>query len=117
MRLADLDPRWLLKDGRRIGLIFLSPTGPWGYTPWRQTCFFEQTPFREQCEAVWDACDDLKRPAQQHFGKFQTCDQQCAWTVAGGVESATFDTLTITPSIDGSQAGLWHGFITNGEAR
>lgn len=29
-------------------------------------------------------------------------------------EGDTFDTLTLTPSVDGSQVGHWHGFITNG---
>jgi len=27
----------------------------------------------------------------------------------------TFDTLTLTPSIDTSAHGHWHGFVTNGE--
>jgi hypothetical protein len=27
----------------------------------------------------------------------------------------TFETMTLTPSIDGSGVGHWHGFITNGE--
>ena len=31
-------------------------------------------------------------------------------------EGDTFDTLTLTPSIDASASGHWHGFITNGEA-
>jgi hypothetical protein len=29
----------------------------------------------------------------------------------------TFDTLTLTPSIDASAHGHWHGFIQNGEIR
>ena len=33
------------------------------------------------------------------------------WTKTGD----TFDTMTLTPSIDTSAAGHWHGFITNGE--
>ncbi len=28
-----------------------------------------------------------------------------------------FETMTITPSIDASASGHWHGFITNGEIR
>ena len=28
-----------------------------------------------------------------------------------------FETLSLTPSIDASKSGHWHGFITNGEAR
>jgi hypothetical protein len=27
----------------------------------------------------------------------------------------TFDTLTLTPSVDASASGHWHGFITNGD--
>jgi hypothetical protein len=29
----------------------------------------------------------------------------------------TWETMTLTPSIDASQHGHWHGFITNGEIR
>ena len=35
------------------------------------------------------------------------------WTRSG----ETFDNLTLTPSVDVSQFGHWHGFITNGEIR
>lgn len=27
----------------------------------------------------------------------------------------TFETLTLTPSIDASKGGHWHGFVTNGQ--
>jgi hypothetical protein len=36
------------------------------------------------------------------------------WTRAAG---DTFETLTLSPSIDASPAGHWHGFIQNGEVR
>jgi len=29
----------------------------------------------------------------------------------------TFETLSLTPSVDASKYGHWHGFITNGEVR
>jgi len=29
----------------------------------------------------------------------------------------TFETMTLSPSIDASTTGHWHGFITNGEVR
>jgi hypothetical protein len=35
------------------------------------------------------------------------------WRRAG----ETFETLTLSPSVDASRAGCWHGFIRNGEAR
>lgn len=33
------------------------------------------------------------------------------WTAIG----EDLDNVTITPSIDASKAGHWHGFITNGQ--
>lgn len=38
-------------------------------------------------------------------------DDKRLWTRAG----ETFETLSLTPSIDASASGHWHGFITNGE--
>ena len=37
-------------------------------------------------------------------------DLQHLWTRSG----TTFDDLTLTPSIDASASGHWHGFITGG---
>jgi hypothetical protein len=45
----------------------------------------------------------------------QMANESFAWTVAGGIENASFEMMTVMPSIDGSAGGLWHGFITNGE--
>lgn len=36
------------------------------------------------------------------------------WTVAGG---DSFDNLSLSPSIDASASGHWHGYITGGEIR
>lgn len=107
-RLADLDPRWLVHDGKRVGFIFVSPTNP----QWFQSCLTAALGWREQ--------HDLFNAALPEFGehawtKVQGCSEGCAWTVAGGIENASFDALTVTPSIDGSKGGLWHGFITNGQ--
>lgn len=118
MRLADLDPRWLMQDGRRIGVIFVTPAPRPRHdgstdAEWRQVCTFEPTTFREQVKAVHAACADL---AGEHpFGKWQPANETIGWKVEGGPEAADFATMTITPSIDGSAGGLWHGFITAGE--
>lgn len=34
------------------------------------------------------------------------------WTVSGG---DSFENLSLSPSVDASASGHWHGFITNGE--
>lgn len=101
MKLTELDPRWLTKEGRRVGFTFVSPTNP----QWRQSCFVIPVPRREQ----WDLFE------QQGLENVQGCRPDFAWTVNGGIECATFETITVTPSLDGSAGGLWHGFITNGE--
>lgn len=98
MRLTELDPKWLVKDGKRIGFTFRSPTNP----QWRQSCFENPPPQREQWELFED--DDV-----------QGCNPAAHWTVNGGIDSATFETMTVQPSLDGSAGGLWHGHITNGE--
>jgi len=36
--------------------------------------------------------------------------EECAWTMS----SQDFLTMSITPSIDASASGHWHGYITNG---
>lgn len=35
----------------------------------------------------------------------------CSWQRTGD----TFESLSLTPSVDASEGGCWHGFITNGE--
>jgi hypothetical protein len=103
MKLIDLDPRWLVRDGKRVGFTFTSPAKP----EWRQSCFVEKVSKYEQ----WGLF------AQQGFEQTQGCDEKCLWKVDGGIESADFSTISVTPSLDGSKGGLWHGFITNGEIR
>lgn len=121
MNLTDLEPRWLTFDGRRVGFIFRCPTGG-GSRGW-QTCFVEQfpsmsgsrPPLDEWCTpdsqtGIVAACCPELEPQD-----VQLCNKACAWSVAGGIENATFEAMTVTPSLDGSAAGNWHGFITNGE--
>lgn len=97
MRLIELDPKWIVKEGKRVGFTFRSPTDP----KWRQSCFENPPPRREQWELFED--DDV-----------QGCNPSAHWAVAGGIENASFETMSVTPSLDGSAGGLWHGHITNG---
>jgi hypothetical protein len=98
VKLIELDPKWIVKDGKRIGFTFRSPTDP----KWRQSCFENPPKRSEQWELFED--DDV-----------QGCNPQAHWTIQGGIDGASFETMTVTPSLDGSAGGLWHGFITNGE--
>lgn len=109
MKLLDLDPQWLIKDGKRVGFTFLSPIGKQGNTHWRQSCFVVMLPSREQ----WKLFSDMHGEG----ACVQPCRPDFAWSVAGGLDAATFETMTVTPSLDGSAGGLWHGHITNGEIK
>lgn len=95
MRLVDLEPRWLAP----YFFVFRSPTNP----AWWQSCAGRPMQHREQRELVEAAAPDLE-------GKIQFCDPASAWTITG----TDFESLTVTPSLDGSKGGLWHGHITNG---
>lgn len=94
MRLTDLDPRWLTPDV----FIFRSPVGH-GY---------------------WLPCPRVRMTGYEQFDLFERemgdavvvgWKEDCVWNYAG----SDFETMTVTPSVDASSSGNWHGFITNGE--
>lgn len=107
MRLVDLDPRWLIKDGRRVGFIFRCPLEP-ANAKRLQSCFFERTPTKEQWALIDAAIGDDETVI------YQACDPNCAWSCSPAADVATFEDISVTPSLDGSKGGNWHGFVTNG---
>lgn len=96
MRLTDLDPRWFVLEegGPRVGLTFLCPH-----------CRAARlgVAFHHSATA---AIEDGYIAAKSH-------DTAHVWTLTGPDD---FGALTLTPSIDASAVGHWHGFVTNGEA-
>jgi hypothetical protein len=108
VRLTDLDPRWLIKDGSRVGFLFRCPLEP-SNSNRLQSCFFQATPRREQWDIVETALGEDRE------GHVQFCRPDFGWSCSPSPEQATFENITITPSIDGSAGGNWHGFITNGD--
>lgn len=123
MKLTDLDPRWLTFDGRRVGFIFRSPLP--AKRDWWQTCFVERFLTFKGREGTYrfdgegyspdSQCGIVARCCREAKEWFQPCNPDHQWSIAGGIKDASFEALTVTPSIDGSAGGLWHGFITNGE--
>lgn len=88
MLLADLNPRWCSVDGRRgMGVTFDCPH-----------CRVERL-------AVW-----FKEPLDGG-PPYAGVDDEHRWHRTGD----TLDTITLVPSIDASNAGHWHGYITSGE--
>lgn len=98
MKLIDLSPKWFVleDEGPRVGLTFLCPHC-------RSTHL--GVAFHHAGKA---AMEDQYILA--HHG---ANDTQHIWTLPGQDD---FATLTLSPSIDASASGHWHGWITNGEA-
>jgi hypothetical protein len=123
MRLIDLAPQWLVKDGRRVGFVFRcphcadKPLGRRGTDGCYLSCF--------TVALAHVAGDDH----DSQYGLFATvlpadvvheivpCRRGYAWTATPSLDQAAFETLTITPSIDASAARHWHGRIIDGEIR
>lgn len=97
MRLADLQPRWTGHDGLRMGITFLCPHCR------TQRIGFQFWPWIVDLPGV--TLDKLANPADP-FADGKT------WQRLAG---ETFDTLTVTPSVNVEFYGHWHGVITNGE--
>lgn len=100
MKLTDLDPRWACDADIVIGGVARHYEGRQG-----MAVSFECPHCRECRLAVWFA-----NPID---GLPPTDDATKLWQRTG----ETFETLTLTPSIDASKDGHWHGFITGGDIR
>ena len=106
MRLADLNPRWSEAYGRpgdRIGITIDCPGA----------CCAGKT--LSEIEAGDKPSDQTKERLFIPFANppggaapFQTTG--ALWQRTG----ETFDDLTLTPSVDASAWGHWHGFICDG---
>lgn len=97
MRLTELDPRWYSVQGDvRHGMTFECPHCPSSGTRLAIALHVDGTKFDP----------DPANPQQWAAG-------ETVLTVTGG---ATFEDISLTPSVDASKHGHWHGFITNGVA-
>lgn len=96
MKLSELNPQWDDRDWEvppRLGV------GLWFDCP---TC----QPGQRVRLHIWFA-DPIDG------GSSKAPDPQHGWIRSG----SSFETLSITPSVDCSRCGHWHGFITGGEIR
>lgn len=106
MRLVDLMPRWVHPNI----FAFLCPHCQSVFL----TCKNVPMPTWEQREAVqrelmgWDG-DQAHAP--EYPIDVVLCKVPMAWNFPIG---APFESMTVTPSLDASASGHWHGFITGG---
>jgi len=94
MKLTDLDPRWVVahQGGPRIGLSFDCPH-----------CRVQRLAVPFHASFVEYLADGMTAARGWDVGHI--------WDMTG----TGFDDLTLSPSVDASSAGHWHGFITAGE--
>jgi hypothetical protein len=98
MRLTELNPKWLVKDGQRFGLIFKCPC----------------------CQDVWLSCKSIHMRGFDQLNMFarvvgEAVVLPCRYDKSWSIEGDSFENLTISPAIDASMFCHWHGFITDGE--
>jgi hypothetical protein len=102
MKLIDLSPKWQsFEDHHRVALSFICP------------CCIGTERETHLMVAFHHHGHEIEDDAfiRAHGPGGQT---NHIWTIEGDED---FNTLTLTPSIDASKSGHWHGFITNGEVR
>ena len=117
MKLSLLDPRWLIVDEKRFGFVFKCPHCQKFYL----SCFFVPMPHIAGDDYI-DCQYALFRTVlpelePNEFSNIVPCKRNYAWQAQLPVDQATFDNLSVTPSIDASAAGHWHGSIINGECK
>lgn len=107
MKLTDLSPHWMVlrEGGDIVGITFRCPHCPAGERG-------ETTYLGVKFTAVIDRDGlDIDEKGWPEYMVQHPSDH--FWTRTGD----TFDALTLSPSIDASGVGHWHGFISAGEVR
>ena len=117
MRLSDLQPNWIENGGRRVCFVMKCPhcVAKGVAKPTLLSCAI--VPWKDAFPKVSEEHDffDALLPSlgYEDYGR---CDLiGCKPTIAWTIKSAeSFETISVTPSLDASNSGHWHGFITNG---
>jgi hypothetical protein len=100
MKLTELEPRWIHEHV----FVFLCPC----------------------CRKDWLSCKTVQMSHKTQRLLFDAVFGEGGWNVthvltkddtAWKVSSRDFNTMTVTPSLDASASGNWHGFITAGEIK
>jgi hypothetical protein len=97
VRLVDLDPRWIYKS--KV-FAFLCP----------------------HCRTTWLTCKRVVMEQSQQRDIIESAFGEnvgytvvgCKPAVAWKFGSLDFETMSVTPSLDASASGHWHGHITKG---
>jgi len=99
MKLIELEPRWIHENV----FVFLCPHCKTELLSCKNTIMYTH----EQCEL-------FAAKLGEWADRVVPCKPEFMWNFQSG---APFDTMTVTPSLDASASGHWHGHITNGEIK
>lgn len=131
MKLTDLEPKWWAEPGRSgQGVVFLCPhcRKTWIAVPFNPP-LDGGSPFDVgggqslRIRSLWEILyGDVLAKAERGTVRPGAVLPVGAAVIPPGVvwtrvSGETFDTLTLSPSVDASRAGCWHGFLQNGEVR
>lgn len=118
MRLVDLKPKWMRLEGEAVAIIFLCPrcvkrgNGCHGRGLTWLTCTFKALGNREQRELI----EAVIREHQDDFSATGTEEHDVVGCklLAWKRDSKLLETISVSPSLDASPAGHWHGHIKGG---
>jgi hypothetical protein len=115
MRLVDLRPRWFAEEGRHgQGLTFDCPCCVGRPDAVRlAVAFVPALDGGPPCSLKISKLVPVLWPPPATGPGHDICPPGIHWQRTG----ETLETLTLSPSIDASTAGHWHGFVTRGEVR
>ena len=109
MRLVDLNPRWFSEEGRHgQGVTFDCPHCAGAI---RLAAAFANpldggAPVPLEPSKLWPTL----QPRPDEAPGLVTVPPGTLWQRTG----ETFDVLSLVPSVDASNSGHWHGYLTNG---
>lgn len=126
MKLIELEPRWLEHAGAKVAVMFLCPHCISKERVWL-TCFAVPSgslprvaddfpvEYLRGSRGAWGLFyDALKAMGSENPERDMAYVVGCKADIAWNFSSFDFETMSVTPSLDASESGHWHGFITNG---
>lgn len=101
MKLTDLNPRWVAAENRHgMGIAFSCP-----HCKEIRLAVFFANPI--DGGAAWTG--------KAHLAETHGLEDHHVGVILWQRTGETFETISLTPSIDTSHFGHWHGYVTNGE--
>lgn len=119
MRLVDLKPKWIRRNGEAVAIIFLCPrcvsrgNGCEKKVLTWLTCTFVAMQPSEQRRLIAEIIE--QEPADFLETDTEDHDVVGCKVLAWKRSSKMLENISVTPSIDASPSGHWHGHVKDGQ--